>query len=57
MRYTITVVHGRKPYRYTVEHTAIDQRTEHFKLLPGIKPSPLNPAGPFFVISPPNKSY
>ena len=33
MRYTITVVHDRKQYRYTIEHIPIDQRTEHFELI------------------------
>ena len=33
MRYTITVEHDRKRYRYTVDHIPVDQRTEHFKLI------------------------
>ncbi|HEV7333253.1 MAG TPA: hypothetical protein VGN63_19615 [Flavisolibacter sp.] len=33
MRYTITVEHDRKRYRYTIEHIPIDQRREHFKLI------------------------
>ena len=33
MRYTITVEHDRKKYRYTIEHVPIDQRTELFKLI------------------------
>jgi hypothetical protein len=48
MRYTITIVHDRKTYRYTVEHVPIDQRTEHFRLIARNKSLTIVSNRPFF---------
>jgi hypothetical protein len=32
-RYTITVLHDHKRYRFTIEHIPVDKRIEQFKLI------------------------
>lgn len=48
MRYPITVVHDQKKYCYIIEHTVIDQRTEHFKLIARNKTVTIESNRPFF---------
>jgi hypothetical protein len=48
MRYTITVEHDRKHYRYTVEQIPVDQRTGHFKFIARNKTITITSNRPYF---------
>jgi hypothetical protein len=48
MSFIITVVHDRKEYSYYVEHTILDQRTEHFKLIAKNKSTLIESNRPLF---------